>query len=295
MCFKDDTHIYFSSYTQEFKYPGSDNLIPANVFGFYDISELLPIVNQNTFLIDVVGVVQNVEFPRHFVNKNNEEQSYVKFDLTDGSYYVKVTLWDSFGHTFYDDYKEIKDDTVVLILSSVKANIWEKILSLSNYPATRYFFNYSHHSVNMLHASFKQSGFRTTQMEMARFEPDPNMSVAEIKSLIPETEEMKVVCEFKCDHCNKIEPYPNTRFRVCVLASDHTGTIGIILYDREVRRVIGESVFELQCKQMQEGNDGKFPAILLSLEKLSCKLTLSLKRITINNRGRLNSDIQTSW
>ncbi|WOH04034.1 hypothetical protein DCAR_0623439 [Daucus carota subsp. sativus] len=121
MCFKDDTHIYFSSYTQEFKYPGSDNLIPANVFGFYDISELLPIVNQNTFLIDVVGVVQNVEFPRHFVNKNNEEQSYVKFDLTDGS--------------------------------------------------------------------FKQSGFRTTQMEMARFEPDPNMSVAEIKSLIPETEE----------------------------------------------------------------------------------------------------------
>lgn len=98
-----------------------------------------------------------------------------------------------------------------------------------------------------------------------------------------------------------------------MLASDHTGTIGIILYDREVRRVIGESVFELQCKQMQvrpssfvwhifslltalfrysmqyklninnnltkqEGNDGKFPAILLSLEKLSCKLTLSLKR-----------------
>ncbi|WOH15018.1 hypothetical protein DCAR_0934549 [Daucus carota subsp. sativus] len=220
MCFKDETHIYFSSYTQEFKYPSDDTLIPANVFGFYYIIELSGIANQNTYLIDVVGVVQNVEPPRHFINKNNEEQSYVKFDITDGSHCVKVTLWDGFGHTFYDDYTQFKEDPVILILSSCKANVWEKILSLSNYPATRYFFNYSHHSVNMLRA----------------------------------------------------------RFRVCTLASDHTGTIGIILYDREVRRVIGHSVFEIECMQIQEGTSGKFPPLLLTQEKLSCIITLCLKR-----------------
>ncbi|XP_063950013.1 replication protein A 70 kDa DNA-binding subunit A-like [Daucus carota subsp. sativus] len=308
MCFKDETHIYFSSYTQEFKYPYDDTLIPANVFGFYDISELNGIANQNTYLIDVVGVVQNVEPPRHFVNKNNEEQSYVKFDITDGSHCVKVTLWDGFGHTFYDDYTQFKEDPIILILSSCKANVWEKILSLSNYPATRYFFNYSHHSVNMLRASYKQPGFRTTQVEMNRFEPDPKMTVAEVKNTIPDMDEMKVVCtvtinkitnqeiwfyhiccgcsneiekidgKFKCDHCQKIEPYPDTRFRVCTLASDHTGTIGIILYDREVRRVIGHSVFEIECMQIQEGTSGKFPPLLLTLEKLPCIITLSLKR-----------------
>ncbi|WOH04056.1 hypothetical protein DCAR_0623461 [Daucus carota subsp. sativus] len=219
--------------------------------------------------------------PRHFVNKNNEEQSYVKFDITDGSHCVKVTLWDGFGHKFYDDYTQFKEDPIILILSSCKANVWEKILSLSNYPATRYFFNYSHHSVNMLRASYKQPGFRTTQVEMNRFEPDPKMTVAEVKNTIPDMDEMKVVCtvtinkitnqeiwfyhiccgcsneiekidgKFRCDHCQKTEPYPDTRFRVCTLASDHTGTIGIILYDREVRRVIGHSVFEIECMQIQ--------------------------------------------
>ncbi|WOH00739.1 hypothetical protein DCAR_0520113 [Daucus carota subsp. sativus] len=231
--------------------------------------------------------------PRHFVNKNNEEQSYVKFDITDGSHCVKVTLWDGFGHTFYDDYTQFKEDPIILILSSCKANVWEKILSLSNYPATRYFFNYSHHSVNMLRASYKQPGFRTTQVEMNRFEPDPKMTVAEVKNTIPDMDEMKVVCtvtinkitnqeiwfyhiccgcsneiekidgKFKCDHCQKIEPYPDTRFRVCTLASDHTGTIGII--------------FEMTIK-IQEGTSGKFPPLLLTLEKLPCIITLSLKR-----------------
>ena len=42
-------------------------------------------------LLDVVGVVQNVEPPRHFINKNNEEQSYVKFDITDGRLFLY--LW----------------------------------------------------------------------------------------------------------------------------------------------------------------------------------------------------------
>ena len=53
MCFKDETHIYFSSYTQEFKYPSDDTLIPANVFGFYYIIELSGIANQNTYLIGI--------------------------------------------------------------------------------------------------------------------------------------------------------------------------------------------------------------------------------------------------
>ena len=51
------------------------------------------------------------------------------------SHCVKVTLWDGFGHTFYDDYTQFKEDPIILILSSCKANVWEsKYIYLSHAP-----------------------------------------------------------------------------------------------------------------------------------------------------------------
>ena len=38
--------------------------------------------------------------------------------------------------------------------------------------------------------SYKQPGFRTTQVEMNRFEPDPKMTVAEMKNTIPDMDEV---------------------------------------------------------------------------------------------------------
>ena len=39
--------------------------------------------------------------------------------------------------------------------------------------------------------SFKQPGFRTTQVEMNWFEPDPKMTVAEVKNTIFDMDEVK--------------------------------------------------------------------------------------------------------
>ncbi|KAL1811278.1 hypothetical protein ACET3Z_021343 [Daucus carota] len=193
-CFKDDTHIFFSSYTHTKTVEKDDKLSPENVFGFYDISELGDIANQNVFLIDVIGYVENVENPRHFTNKNNEAQSYVKFDLSDGCNIVKVTLWDSFGNMFYEDYNKFKKDPTILIISSCKVNIWE---------------------------------------------------------------------------------------------TDETGGIGIVLYDREVQRVIGKTVFEIQWEQMQNVTIDQFPSAVMGLENVTCTITLGLKKAQSANKTNI--------
>ncbi|WOH04074.1 hypothetical protein DCAR_0623480 [Daucus carota subsp. sativus] len=316
-CFKDDTHIFFSSYTHTKTVEKDDKLSPENVFGFYDISELGDIANQNVFLIDVIGYVENVENPRHFTNKNNEAQSYVKFDLSDGCNIVKVTLWDSFGNMFYEDYNKFKKDPTILIISSCKVNIWESILSLSNYPATKYFFNYKHHSVNILLARHKEPGFCSTQRTVRIEVPVPKITVAELKHFIPQNEEMNVLCDvtimkikdkeswfysiccgccqeiekvdgkYKCEKCNKIEPYPESRFRVCTYAADETGGIGIVLYDREVQRVIGKTVFEIQWEQMQNVTIDQFPSAVMGLENVTCTITLGLKKAQSANKTNI--------
>ncbi|KAL1815735.1 hypothetical protein ACET3Z_018309 [Daucus carota] len=223
-CFKDDMHIFFSSYTHETIVEKDDKLIPENVFGFYDILELGDIANQNVFLIDVIGYAENVENPRHFTNKNNEAQSYVKFDLSDGCY--------------------------------------------------------------------KEPGFSSTQRTVRIEAPVPKIKVAELKNFIPENDEMNVLCDVTI---MKIRDKESWFFSICCGCSeeiekvdaDETGGIGIVLYDREVRRLIGKTVFEIQWEEMQNGATDQFPTALMVLENITCTITLGLKKAQSANKTNI--------
>ncbi|XP_063950753.1 uncharacterized protein LOC135153036 [Daucus carota subsp. sativus] len=77
-----------------------------------------------------------------------------------------------------------------------------------------------------------------------------------------------------CSACQRIVPYPEIRFRLVVLASDLSGTIQVVLHDREIRQLIGK-----RARQVVQENSvtGKFPQCfqLMAMKPYTIKLTLN--------------------
>ncbi|KAK1396957.1 hypothetical protein POM88_006820 [Heracleum sosnowskyi] len=61
-----------------------DGLIEQNVFDLYDVSDAARLKKDDLFLIDIVGVVTDVQLLYHFTNRHGHDQCKLKFKITDG-------------------------------------------------------------------------------------------------------------------------------------------------------------------------------------------------------------------
>ncbi|KAL1802349.1 hypothetical protein ACET3Z_030996 [Daucus carota] len=262
----------------------------------------------NRYLVDVVGTVKNVRCIKS--NKNESEKMLTKFDLSDGRCVVAVTLFDDFGVQFQETLTCCKEPEVYVILCAAKVTIYEGMPNLTNYPATRYYINPGHYSLQQI--TQRLFAMKTEPVES----PPPQemnyetMIVKEIQSLASDTKEMKVKCHvkvtkvevdtawyyaactkcpneiqrsegvFKCLDYNRIIPYPDKRFRVCTLCSDTTGSIAVIFLDEEVSRIIDKTVFDLEAEAIQDKTQDKFPKVLKQFENKLYNITL---KVTDNN------------
>nr|XP_017244299.1 PREDICTED: uncharacterized protein LOC108216130 [Daucus carota subsp. sativus] len=85
-----------------------------------------------------------------------------------------------------------------------------------------------------------------------------------------------------CPLCQRIVPYPEIRFRLAVLASDATGSLQIILRDREIRILIGKRAREIIP---QDGSSTHFPKVLKNLTGRPFTFKLEIATANIGNHG----------
>ncbi|KAK1355168.1 DUF223 domain-containing protein [Heracleum sosnowskyi] len=299
---RTDKHIYFTTDTKLIKDEEEGMKIEPQCFDFFYLEDVQNTKNDNRYLIDVVGVLDNV--PRKILYKKNDvEKSNVKFTLFDGRCYANVTFFNDFGDTFLKNLEDDLEEPVIIIIASAKITEWNDEVSLTNYPATRFYINSKHHSVKEIRNRIADKSFYVLGFEDEEDIGIPCLTVKELFNLKEDYIEKRVQCKvtvkkiekkvkwytnycakcdidielvdkkYQCGQCGKIYPYPDKRYQLTTLCSDSSGTIPIIWNDEEVIRLCGKTVYDLIADDEEVEDGDKFPAVLKEFEKK--KITIS--------------------
>ncbi|KAL1825468.1 hypothetical protein ACET3Z_012246 [Daucus carota] len=290
--------------------------IDEYAFDLFHFADLDKLADDNRYLIgdipilDVVGKIQNLRTSLKSV-KNEVEKNLTKFELSNGSSAVSVTLFDDFGKDFEDELNDFQQEDVYVIICAARVGRYEGLTNLTNYPATRIYINPRHYSIKEL-----KNKIKTMEAEDAVSSPEEdehiaNMTVKDIKSLPEKFDKAKVRCKievtsvvedsgwcyakctkcpkeiarengvYKCGNCQRIIPYPDKRFRLCTLCSDCTGSVAIIFPDEEISRIIDKTVFDIEANAIKEKTQDKFPTILKQFENKKYTITLAINKTNL--------------
>uniref|UniRef100_A0A165A0B4 Uncharacterized protein n=1 Tax=Daucus carota subsp. sativus TaxID=79200 RepID=A0A165A0B4_DAUCS len=115
-CFENDFFIQLYHMTNIFVAEDVD-YIQRHVFQFTNLSAIIDAARESNFLIDVVGVLQQVQPMTSYRNKYNQLKNSIQFTIND---------------------------------MNVKARMIQGEVKLTNYPATRFFINLHHEAVEDL-------------------------------------------------------------------------------------------------------------------------------------------------
>ncbi|WOH12422.1 hypothetical protein DCAR_0831926 [Daucus carota subsp. sativus] len=315
-CVRFDKHIFFSHYTKMEQCASTTLTIPNPVVDLFSLKDLQTMEEDKRFLCDVCGVLKDPQDFRDYMNDSDEAKQQKKFTLTDGSTDVGVTLFDDLAKMFEEAIKNITTGNIVVILSSAKIGKFQGDVNLTNYPATRFYINADHPAVKRLQTRSKDKTFLVekevtlTQLEKVVIE---DMSIAAIKKM---NKEAKVNCKvtvkkieehlnwffyicikcnlelelidgrYKCSGCSRFFPWPQKRFRVFALCCDKTGVLPLMLADREIRRLTGKMVFDVELDLTEEPG-GNFPLILKNMLNKEYNLTLSINQDNISKMSEV--------
>nr|XP_017252924.1 PREDICTED: uncharacterized protein LOC108223268 [Daucus carota subsp. sativus]XP_017255790.1 PREDICTED: uncharacterized protein LOC108225442 [Daucus carota subsp. sativus] len=280
--------------------------IPPYAFDFFPLQEMEKIFNDNYFLVDVIGKLEQSALST-YVSKEDSKKTNVKFKIFDGSAQMNVTFFNLFGESFEKALKAMAEAEVVIVIACAKVNKYEGELYLTNYPATRFYLNPKHYSL----IEFENSITRKKAEEQLL---SKMFTIAEIKNLTDTHIQKDVRCSVKvkkveeqynwyencCPGCgeevNKVEgrfrctteckrniPWPDKRFRLTTVCSDASGILAIIFPDDEIQRIIGKEVFDIENDESQVGADGStFPPLLKQFEKRDYIVTITISALNIN-------------
>ncbi|KAK1383282.1 hypothetical protein POM88_021017 [Heracleum sosnowskyi] len=220
--------------------------------------------------LDVAGIVQNGR-PMVSTIKNGVETKWLMFDISDGRYNLKVTLFNEIGKANESVVLSIKDAPVVIIIDAAKITTYDgKILHLIILPQ-----NYM--SKKLMDISSDE------EEETKNF-----ITIKQFQALGKEFVQCKIEVfreagRYKCTNCKRTIPHPDKRFRDFTLCLDKTGRIGIIFPDTEVRRIIQKSVFDIHAEYIEEPIEEPFPDILRQLHHKDYIVTVLLSEENIIN------------
>ncbi|KAK1396663.1 hypothetical protein POM88_006526 [Heracleum sosnowskyi] len=267
---RNEMHIYFENQTKLKKIDTDVPLIKKYAFDPFGLQDIPKFVNDNRFLIDVVGICDK-STGTCLISTDEPRKSRFKFRLSDGRNEVVVTFFNELGKDFEIALKEHNEDKVSVVIASSKVNKYEATgeIYLTNYPATRFYINPNHYSVRKLLKSF---AFNRESVQ-----PNSTIySVKQIKQFGVEYIEKNISCHvtvkkvddqctwydnwhikcdkevtivdgrYRCTNCKRNFPYPDKRFRICTLCSDDSGMLPIIFPDEEIQRIIGKDVYDLE-------------------------------------------------
>nr|XP_017245336.1 PREDICTED: uncharacterized protein LOC108216995 [Daucus carota subsp. sativus] len=135
-CFENDFFIQLYHMTNIFVAEDVD-YIQRHVFQFTNLSAIIDAARESNFLIDVVGVLQQVQPMTSYRNKYNQLKNSIQFTINDMK----------FRNNLHG-------------ISSVKARMIQGEVKLTNYPATRFFINLHHEAVEDLRDALRLANWR---------------------------------------------------------------------------------------------------------------------------------------
>ncbi|KAK1379222.1 hypothetical protein POM88_025966 [Heracleum sosnowskyi] len=309
-CLRNDVQLVFSTETQVKEIQDDDKSIEANVFDFYDHSELKALTTQKTYLADVVGIIKHYEPLTNLVNRLGDPQKQVKMIITYGRSSVNVTFWDTFAENFDKEMNEVVEKPVILIIASSRVGLWNEEVDLSSVGATQFYLNYNHYSVLQLRKRLTQVGFTDQIYAKDKHSTVELLKVAAIQNLGKEYIEREVfahlnihsmeetekwystictACEqelkidegnYYCRNCDRILPHPDKKFNISVIVGDDTGDIQVRLGDQQIRTVVGNRAVHI-LKEV--GQATTFPTTLQKLEKQNFTVKLIIKEVNVVN------------
>ncbi|XP_074353400.1 uncharacterized protein LOC141692453 isoform X1 [Apium graveolens] len=161
---RNEKHIYFLNEMEMQKdvIPGLQ--IPAFSFDFYDLEECDCLKDDNHFLTDMIGVIEDVH-PRANYNKDGEDKSHVALTITNGRTTINVTLFNQFGDSFLQQYENMKERPVIIIIACGKVSEWKNVIYITNFPATRIYLNVDHTVVSGMRLRYAKSEFYIMDMD----------------------------------------------------------------------------------------------------------------------------------
>ncbi|KAK1382026.1 hypothetical protein POM88_019761 [Heracleum sosnowskyi] len=270
---RNQKHIYFTQNTKVLKDEIDGLTIEKYAFDIFHMADVEKAVNDNRFLIDFVGKVQNLQ-PKITTTKNNQEKVLLKFDISDGRNRVKVTFFDEFGEQVEEKLKKVQDEDIFIIISCAKVGRYDGLPNLTNYPATRIYINPDHYSLDDMR---KKS--HVDNVDIVEEIPKKLMDVKEIKKLPAIFIDTQIDCQVKV---KKIEE-KSTWFRVGTLCSDKTGSLKIIFGDAEITRLIDTTVFDIHAECLHEAAEEEFPPVLKQFLNQEYTITLDIKKQNVEN------------
>ncbi|WOG95282.1 hypothetical protein DCAR_0414594 [Daucus carota subsp. sativus] len=122
ICFESDIYIQLNHMTEIFVTEGVD-IIPAQVFDFTALSGLMEAATENRYLIDVVGILQQVGPITEFTNRRNQQQSSIHFTITDMHDSAQVVLHNDLAHTFHTEIQNAVRHPIIVIIASCRVHL----------------------------------------------------------------------------------------------------------------------------------------------------------------------------
>ncbi|KAK1351970.1 hypothetical protein POM88_053684 [Heracleum sosnowskyi] len=203
---------------------------------------------------------------------------------------------------------------VIIIISAGKIAQWNGEVEISNVAPTTIYLNYNHHSVLHLRKRLTLPQFAEMALNMSEIKKPELLTVDAITKLSKEYIDAQVFTQvfFKyvddsgkwfyntcttcdhptefiegihvCKHCPRTVPHPEKRYTINVVAYDATGTMDIILGDREVRTLMGKRARDIINEQNKRED---FPPCLKLLAKRKYTLQLRIKEVNVVHHYQL--------
>ncbi|WOH00366.1 hypothetical protein DCAR_0519725 [Daucus carota subsp. sativus] len=207
-------------------------------FDFYDLVDLEPLTKQTTYLADVIGIMEEHDPVGKIKNRNRVIQQQFKFEITDGSTSTNVTFWDGFAVMFEEKLKEEKEYPLILIIGCGRIQMW---------GATTTYLNCGHHSVTEIRKTMSEKDFSQSKLSTPRSRCTNVLKLTTLNMLGADYTDKTSLIENEetCMTCQRIVPYGEEIFEIYMEAVDDTGSIIIILQDREVRTLVGKRALQL--------------------------------------------------
>ncbi|KAL1804945.1 hypothetical protein ACET3Z_028013 [Daucus carota] len=115
----------------------------------------MAVVGDDQFLIDVVGILVEIQPITSFTNNNMEQESSIQFTITDIEKSAQVIFYKEMAQSFNQAIHDAVQHPIIVIISSCKAQMVTGEPTLTNFEPTRFFINHNHAAVEDLRAAIR--------------------------------------------------------------------------------------------------------------------------------------------
>ncbi|KAK1347229.1 hypothetical protein POM88_055052 [Heracleum sosnowskyi] len=155
-CFESDTQIVLTNVTVVTPLEEKYSFIPDNIFHFTNLKHFVDATEEDSNLLDIVGIVDDVKPMKYVTNTTDGDQYFMEFVVTDLIHQVKVFLWNELASSFQHAFNQAADEPVIIVISCCRMirNNYNGVMTIKNMAATTFDMNVNCDRVHTLRTRF---------------------------------------------------------------------------------------------------------------------------------------------